>query len=52
MHDMCGLGLAPDNRKPAAHINVLLGVEGRQVAFDAEEHIDVCRSLALVGCQS
>jgi hypothetical protein len=39
IHDMCGLGLAPDNRKPAAHINVLLGVEGDLTAFKAERQV-------------
>jgi hypothetical protein len=39
IHDMSGLGLAPDKRKPAAHVNVLLGVEGDLSAFKDERRI-------------
>ena len=36
---MCGLGLAPDKRKTAAHVNVLLGVEGNLTAFKEERQV-------------
>jgi hypothetical protein len=39
IHDMCGLGLAPDKRKTAAHVNVLLGVEGDLTAFKEERQV-------------